>query len=54
MKDWQEEAKDTALGALGCLVLAVVFGGVAGCGLGCLMFVVRVFERIGELIMGLW
>lgn len=44
----------SALGALGCVGLAVVFGGVAGCGLGCLLFVVRIFERIGNLIMGVW
>lgn len=54
MKEWLEDAKDVALGALGCVGLAVAFGAVAGCGLGCLLFVVRIFERIGNLIMGVW
>lgn len=54
MKEWLEEAKDVALGALSMVGLAVVFGAVAGCGLGCLLFVVRIFERIGDLIMGVW
>ena len=54
MKEWLEDAKDVVLGALGVVGLAVVFGGVAGCGLDCLLFVVRIFERIGDLIMGVW
>lgn len=54
MKEWMEEAKDVALGALSKLGLAVVLGAIAGCGLGCLLFVVRIFERIGDMIMGVW
>lgn len=54
MKEWLEEAKGVALGALRCLELSVAFGVIGGCGLGCLLFVVRIFERIGNLIMGAW
>lgn len=54
MKDWLEDARDAALGALGLVGLAVVFGAVAGCGVGCLLFVVSIFERIGNMIMGVW
>lgn len=54
MKDRLEDAKDVALGTLGKVGLAVVLGAIAGCGLGCLLFVVRIFERIGDLIMGVW
>lgn len=54
MKDWLEDAKDAALGALGLAGMVAIFGAVAGCGVGCMLFVVRIFERLCSMIMGVW